>query len=285
MTTRLRLREAALQAALPGAPYDTWIDPDGKAIARFHREPGGFLLRFVDQVDFRLEMASGEVVAIPTPHVPRHTVERLFANAVGPLLANHAGRLTLHGSAVALREGAVAFIGASRRGKTTLAAAFARQGHPFLSEDVLALRRGGGGYIALPADPRLRLFGDSADTLADGEDNARSEKFDIAASDALPHCDRAMPLSHIFLLGPGDVAQTVIEPMSAAAALAALLPHAFVLDCEDRDRLEAHFTRMADLAEAVSCSAIDYPRDFASLPDVVTSIAAHVAERQGSREQ
>ncbi|WP_252258998.1 hypothetical protein [Erythrobacter aurantius] len=51
-------------------------------------------------------------------------------------------------------------------------------------------------------------------------------------------------------------------------ALTTLMPHAFILDVEDKPRLKAHFARMADLTQDIPCFALDFTRDYAELPQV-----------------
>ena len=50
------------------------------------------------------------------------------------------------------------------------------------------------------------------------------------------------------------------------------MPHAFILDVEDKKRLQAHFARMADLSQDIGCYALDYRRDYAELPRVQDAI-------------
>ncbi|MGB3166546.1 MAG: hypothetical protein WBA68_07220 [Alteraurantiacibacter sp.] len=196
----------------------------------------------------------------------------MFDNAICPLLDNYHGRLTLHGSAVAVGGHAVAFVGLSRRGKTTLAAAMAKSGYPFLCEDVLRVRRDGPAYVAQPSRPVMRLSGDSLCWLS-GEQDDGGGKRDVPAGDGLPHVSGALPLSRIYILGDGAATSVECACLQPAKALAALLQHAFVLDSEDKEQMRAHFSRLSDLASAVPCRALDYPRRFNMLPLVVQQVA------------
>ncbi|MGE0705568.1 MAG: hypothetical protein AB7F99_04215 [Vicinamibacterales bacterium] len=84
-------------------------------------------------------------------------VASLLAGSVLPLLLRLRGTLCLHGSAVAIGDHAVVLVGGKGAGKSTLAAALAATGHPVLADDVVAITRGTGGYLAHPGYPRLRL--------------------------------------------------------------------------------------------------------------------------------
>ena len=61
---------------------------------------------------------------------------------------------------------AVAFLGASTYGKSSLAACFIAAGHRLLTDDTLRLEERDGQWIAYPGPPRLRLLPKVARTLS-----------------------------------------------------------------------------------------------------------------------
>lgn len=284
---KLQLAPGKEQVALSTSPYDRWLSPDGVCQAEFHRHDGGFVIRFPRQADFVLtHPGEGEAFAItaqPTPEASAEQIETLFHNAIQPLLGNHNGGLYLHGSAVQLQAeagpAAIAFLGLSRSGKTTLAGAFAKSGHPFLTEDVIDLRLESAAYLLKPKRSQLRLFQDSAEHLfaenlqggkTPGSDHVGKQGY--GAGDTLLFSPNAAPLRRIFLLGNDHTAPLSLRRLSPHEALTALMPHSFILDVEDKPRLRGHFTRIGDLAEAVECYALDYPRDYQELPRVISAI-------------
>ncbi len=282
--TGLVIGESRPQTLLDDVPYDTWVSPDGACVAQFHRRGDRYLLRFPHQADFALEpiseAAGYHVTAWPAPGCPERVVRNLYRNAILPILGNHSGGLFLHGSAVSIvneagnEGGAIAFLGLSRSGKTTLAGAFAKQGHPFLTEDVIDLRLRDGTYWLEPKSSTLRLFHDSAHHLlgSDLKMPEIDEKHDVDGGSTLPFADEAVPLRMLFVLGTDQGAPLSLRRYSPPEALAALLPHAFILDVEDKSRLRAHFSRMADLTEEVACYALDYTRDYAELASVLNAV-------------
>ncbi|WP_299194677.1 hypothetical protein [uncultured Erythrobacter sp.] len=265
---------------MPGDPYDRWVSPAGVCMAEFYRHESGYYLRFPGQADFLLaDKHAGSdflVTGWPVPECDTQTVTNLYHNAIQPILGNHSGGIFLHGSAVKLNgeEGAIAFLGLSRGGKTTLAGSFASAGHPFLTEDVIDLAKRDGQYWLQPKRSKLRLFIDSARHLIGGELGFADEdrKQDVDAGDALPFSDEAVPLRQIFVLGTDHLSSLSIRQFSLQEALTALMPHAFILDVEDKERLRGHFARMAGLAQDVGCYALDYTRDYAELPRVKSAI-------------
>lgn len=278
------------QGKLASEPYDRWISPEGVCMAEFHRTDDGFLVRFPHQADFLIGQQGDayRISAWPTPDCDAPTLGNLYHNQITPILGNHAGGLFLHGSAVLLSasegsgnvEGVCAFLGLSRGGKTTLAGSFAREGFPFLTEDVIDLRRGGDGYWVQPKRSKLRLFADSARFLLGEHTEIENDnlKQDVDAGGDFPFARQEAPLRQIFLLGTDHQADLSIKRLSSAEALSALLPHSFILDVTDKPRLKAHFGRMADLSQDIACYTLDFARDYAELPRVRRAVLETFSE-------
>lgn len=281
------------QRALSADPYDRWVSPEGVCMAEFYRlssfvSGDGYLVRFPGQADFELSGFSGtnkvKITATPVPGCDPQTLSNLYNNAIVPILGNHSGGLFLHGSAVCVADdiseeqpGAIAFLGLSRGGKTTLAGAFAKDGNPFLTEDVIDLSLAEGQYWLQPKRSRLRLFADSARHLL-GQSTAiadENRKQDVEAGQTLPFAERPVVLRQIYVLGTDHAAPLSIRKFSLPQALTALMPHAFILDVEDKQRLRGHFSRMADLSQDIGCYALDYTRNYEELPKVQAAILAN----------
>ena len=277
---------ASPQHPLADHPYDRWVNPDGDLTAEFYRLPTGFLVRFPEQADFAVDLVAQTTRCTPASDAMTEVSQSLFHNAIEPLVGNYTGGLFLHGSAVSLLSGGgIAFLGESRRGKTTLAGAFAKAGHPFLTEDTVALTKvtvaDEASYLVQPSRPVLRLFPDSANHLL-GRDEAVEEDADKSALDAsghLPFAKSPAALRAIYILGPGSSEQVTITALPMPAALAELMRHGFILDVEDKVRLRGHFQRVSDLVTTVTCYALDFPRDYAQLGQVVESIHTHAQGR------
>jgi len=78
---------------------------------------------------------------------------RFLIGQVLPFAALLSGLEIFHASAVSLGDGAVAFVGPSGAGKTSLALELCRRGAVFLADDVLALEVDDGVVIAHPGTP------------------------------------------------------------------------------------------------------------------------------------
>ncbi len=89
----------------------------------------------------------------------------LLGSAFG-VLCHQRGILPLHGSAIDVAEGCVAFVGNSGAGKSTLVAALGARGHQVISDDVCYLKLADKeGVQAWPGIGRIRLWEDALAVL------------------------------------------------------------------------------------------------------------------------
>lgn len=277
---------ARIQEPLAATPYRHLETPGGDIAAIFYRNPGGYILRFPNRADFAVSIEGPTVTCTPVPNVSQEVVTSLYFNQVLPLLDSSAGALVLHASAVSVAGVALAFLGPSGRGKSTLAASFARNGYPFLTDDGLWLEQNGQDFAARPNRPGFRLWPDSGNAiLANGTAELPSDwsvKNHIASSTALPFQKCPLPLQTMYVLGEVRSEHAVFECLKPTAALTELLKYAFILDIDDRPRLKAHFDRLAQLAEVIPCFSLDYPRRYEALPEVIADVVEHTQSGERS---
>lgn len=203
----------------------------------------------------------------------RPTLEHLYYNQVLPLAVSNAGQLVLHASAVAVDGHALVFLGESGRGKSTLAASFARHGYPFLTDDGLFIQQSGDRFYAQPGYPGVRLWDDSEASVL-GTSARRDApvsytlKSRFLCGEQLPRFDRPLPIARFFLLGDAAVNTVSFQPVAAADALIALVRNSFLLDIEEKDLLSRHFAELTALLRDTGLWTLDYPRSFERLDAV-----------------
>ena len=127
---------------------------------------GEFLrMLYSDGVEFWLDREFATVWA----HWPENcSLADTLTYLLGPVLGlvlRLRGVLCLHASAVSIDDHAAVFVGSEGTGKSTTAAAFAREGFAVLSDDIVALVEHGDEFQVLPAYPRLNLWPDSVKLL------------------------------------------------------------------------------------------------------------------------
>jgi hypothetical protein len=185
-----------------------------------------------------------EVLAAP-PSGPAWRWERLVLAQVLPLAAVLRGLDVLHASAVAIEGRAVAFLGASGAGKTTLAAHLAARGARLVTDDVLAvdLARGrvrahrGGALVRI--DPR-----ELRDLEGLGPVRARGEKWHVAPEPAPDRLQLALTYHLRRATGIEDIEIVAVRPYDPAL----LLGNAFLPYLRDPARL----TRQLEISAAIA---------------------------------
>lgn len=270
------------QLATGSAPFHVWSDPGGGDWLQFYRIARGFLLRFPDLADFSLSADGNKVVCVPVPEVSQPTLEHLYLNQVLPLALGKQGSMVFHGSAVAMDDGAIIFLGMSGRGKSTLAAAFASQGRPFLTDDAAVLDASSGRYTVQPSHASIRLWDDSRERLLDSNATLApavdyTSKARLLAGPGLLHCGEPRNLLTAYVLGDGSADDVTFRCLSEAEMLVEWTKHSFLLDIEDRALIQQHFERVVALANGVACYGLDYPRRFDALDKVLAALADHAA--------
>ena len=220
----------------------------------------------------------GRRVTCAPPAGPDWRWERLVLAQVLPLAAVLRGREVLHASAVALDGRAVAFLGASGVGKTSLAARLVARGAPLVTDDVLAVdvraaqvRAHRGGSVAR-IDPReLRLMTRS-ERRALGDVRVRSvDKWHVAPP--LAPADLRLGLSYHVVRPSGEGVQiTPVRPYDPSL----LLGSAFLPYLTDADRLRRQLDVGAAIADRVPLYRLRIGAD-ASSGEVADAVLRHAA--------
>jgi hypothetical protein len=260
-------------------PYRTWNTPAGSPWTCFFHKRDGYLLRFPGLADFTVSATGRAVICQPVPGLPKAVMQHLYLNQVLPLALSRQDYEVFHASAVELDNVAVAFVGPSGFGKSTLAASFASCGHRFLTDDALVLRRSGERHAVIPSHPSLRLRDDACNALLPSVSwpvaaPALRGKMRFAAGLALAHCADHRALHRVYFLGEGGPGLTITR-MGPAETFVRLLKNSFLLEIEERSSIAAHFDRLVQLAQQPVHFCLEYPRRFAELHRVRSLIARH----------
>jgi hypothetical protein len=214
------------------------------------RTPRGHVLRFPGLADFVVEASDrGCRIRLGDAAAPPGTLRHLLLDQVLPRALGLMGLHALHAASVLTPAGAVALLGPSGSGKSSLAAALARPGAQVLGDDCLPLRVDGEWVKVRPGYPGLRLWGDVRDRLG------------LREGEPLPHA----PTKH--RIGSGEVSpgeQTLIAiyvlewkdrveilTQAASQAAMALLSNSFLLDPASPTVLEAQLRFCGRIAERV----------------------------------
>lgn len=216
----------------------------------------------------------------PVPGTAEGTLQHLYLNQVLPLAMSKQGKMVFHASAVEIDGAAVAFMGESGKGKSTLAAGFATSGYRFLTDDGLMVASRDGGFEVMPSHPSIRLWQDSeAALIAPDAPTAPPLEFTsksrFLACDKIIFCDLPRPLRRVYFLGDGSAREITFQRINAAEALVEWVKHSFLLDIEEKPMLATHFDQVAKLANLPIHYRLDYPRRYEDMARLRQAIIEH----------
>lgn len=280
---RHKVMPARRQPPVEQTPFQHYTFDDGSVWTEFYRTGEGYLLRFPDLADFEVSADGTEVVCYPSVGTDETTVEHLYINQLIPLALSRQGQPAFHASVVTVAGGAVAFLGKTGMGKSTLAASFALHEAAFLTDDALLIEETDDGCLARPSHASLRLWEDSLDALV-GDDSPQagpisySSKTRLLAGDVLAHSEESHPLLAAYVLESQEEPAVAIRTLSGLDRHMAWLNNSFLLDVQDQDLLRQHFEWTHRISGTVPTFALDYPRDYGILPKVRDAVRQHAGK-------
>jgi hypothetical protein len=225
-----------------------------------------------------------------SPAAVAAVVANYFVQAWLGMALRLAGRLVLHGNAVAVNGGALAWLGVKGAGKSTLTAAFVAAGYPLLTDDQIVIWPQADAVRIAPGIMRLHLWPESLPVMGKTQDHRHFDQpFDVfpkgyiaMTPTAAPSSQQMLtPLRAIYVLQPrrADLAAPRIETPSAGVGFDLLYSHCFArsglpLTAAER-RIE--FQAVGELCRRVPVRLLTLPNDLARLPDVVSLLAEDAA--------
>ncbi len=268
-------KELAARGAPVTVPVDDWF------IAR-PLPDGSIYLRWTDLFEFVVDPGGREVLAHPLAGATRESLQTYLLGQVLSFALLRQGIEPLHATAVTVEGRAVAFIGETGGGKSTLGAAFLAAGHRLLTDDLLVTSTEEAGPFTFPGPPRLKLFPEVAalfPSVAGGPGEGRpgtpmnpdvAKRVIPMPPELAPLDGRGVPLAACYVLEPDEQADRPIriDPLRPTASFLELTRYTFNTMVEERDRLERQFHTATDLAARLPVRRLWYPRDLDRLEEV-----------------
>lgn len=262
-----------------------WHTPDGELFSSCGITNGRLILTFPGMVDFYISANQKVVQCCAKTNIPEHTIRHLLIDQVIPRILGHWGSLVVHGSAVTANGKAIAFIGESGLGKSTLATYFYLKGHSLLTDDCFEISGSDNATISIvPNYSGVRLFKDSLARLTTsraGEHVAHytSKQRITLGSD---NSDRSWPLGAIFFLTDetAEPNQPIeITPIDGLQRIMRVVQGTFGLYAGTGDELPNHFFKQGSLSNSpISFFELNYPRCYDQLPEVRQRVLSALAE-------
>ena len=226
---------------------------------------------------FEISRAGREIIFEATGEPPS---DAICADLTGRVLAiaMHAmGWATLHASAVALQDGAVALLAPKHHGKSTLAIALTQAGGRLVTDDMLPVV-GGARPTVHPGIQRARLNSDSRDRLvADDCERGIDGKHVIGDIPSERLLTGEAPLAALYFLKPvlslPDGAAARRTPISTTACAIGLVRHAKIGYLLGGPEAPVVFDRASRIARTVPAFELEVVRDLSRVDEAATLIA------------
>jgi hypothetical protein len=264
----------------PGRLIGTLDSPDGTPFRAISEDGGHWRLRFFDRCDVVVEPGGRTVRYWPHVDVDPDLLPIYLTGTVLAVVLMLRGHPVLHASAVEVDGKAVAFVGASGMGKSTLATAFCGQGAALITDDVLRVDLGVGDVHG--NEPCCRLgatetrLRDGALRVLDGPRGVRTITADGRHSTAPDRtADDHVPLHSIVvptLMREQD--HVVARRMPPLKALMQLAAFPRVLGWDDADTNRQHFEFLGRLVDDVPVFDVELPWRTPLPPTLVSEVAA-----------
>ena len=197
----------------------------------------------------RISPSGAEILCAPPDDEP-WSWQRFLVGRVLPWAAVLRGHEVLHSAALGWNGRAIAIVGETGMGKTSLPVQLAMRGMDFFSDDVLALERAGGRIVAHP--------GAGIASIRDAERDAMPRDSWARLGKVLGHSGktylevacaaRPLPLAALYFLARGE--RLSIEPITHVDPRL-LLSSTFVLGVQTPDRLLNQLETCSEIARSV----------------------------------
>lgn len=204
-------------------------------------------------------------------------VNRIIPFLLGPVMAfilHQKGFLVLHGSAVKIHGGVVAFLGYRGFGKSTIAINLYTKGYPLVADDLLAIKFDEEGKaIVYPGYPHTRLSGDSYNNIKDKIRALTSirtisgKNFYDASCGFSPEPQK---LERIYTLVKDD--QVGIFSLNSQDSIMDLIRHSVAQRIFLGNDQAEHLTQCAMLINKVSIKGLKVDHSFINLPKLIDFI-------------
>lgn len=241
----------------------------------------------VDRCDFDLDPAARTLRLQYCTARPSEIAAMLLGPAFSCML-RASGRLALHGCTIDVGGKAVAVLGESGAGKSTIAARFADRGFAILADDIVALSRAGGGWRVEPGPPVMKLLPESFAGLRTPPPSRplfrRQQKRRVTLGHNSPvwrHQPDALTLSSLYILGqrvPGATA-SVLRDIDRRQVPQILMAHRSLAFFETLNHMAARheFSELVRLAADVPVRRLSPPDGLPLIDQTIDAIVQREA--------
>jgi hypothetical protein len=249
---------------------------------------GSHFLGEVAEVGMFLVQGGCEIVVDPAPKVEESILRTLLLGPILSVLLRQRGLLVLHASSFATNNAAVAFIGESGWGKSTLADIFHAKGYSILTDDVMGLQLGTHPFV-LPSFPQVKLWPEAAASIGHAPESLaplHSQTEKLVHRLTRGFVQTSLPLMRIYVLDrPAENTHHEIVPLQSQAAFVELVRHSRAVSLLNAPEfVSSHFHQCASLVKDVPICRLKRKRSLAALPDLVKLVEEDIVLKTNVQE-
>jgi hypothetical protein len=258
----------------PGSPLAD-LERDGRRVYSFRRDGDRVVLRYPHLCEFVGDRTLSTITVALDPGADRRI---LGVIAGGNLLAVHLmlrREFVLHASAVRHDGRAVAFVGVSGMGKSTLAAAYCAAGAALVTDDVMRIEFGPDGAVRVHPGatetrlrPSARELADSSppETVRETADGRLAVRSRHLVPDALPLAACVVPRSD------PEVRTLSVRRLGPMAALRWLILFPKIVGWCEPESLDHNFQSLGVLAERLPMFEVAVPWGLPFEPEMLAEL-------------
>lgn len=261
------------------------VAPDHSDWMHVHELAGGWsYVRYDEMFEFLISPSGEQILYRFLDNVPMDSFEAYALGRIFSFALVKIGHEPLHAAAVVIGGRAIAILGASLYGKSSLAACFVGDGGELLSDDVLRVAERECGYAAFPGPPRLKLLPRIARlylrdrTVCTALNTRHPHPKHVYRMTTAQTCTEPVMLAGIYVVTPPRKVHRKqgirIGSLPAVEALVHLLRFTHNHHLTSKERLARQFNAASRLIDKVPIRSLSYPRDLVSLPRVKAAILA-----------
>lgn len=235
------------------------------------------------QVGVILARNGNEIIVDSISGIENHQLASIVLDIALPAILHQRGLLVLHASAVTVGDAAVAFLGKSGEGKSTMAVAMhtygqtvasdRTRGSKILTDDMVALELNTeGDPLVFAGFPQVRLLPETV-TAIDGVAKYLSPEKDFLTGKHICSNDlwlpiEPVPLKRIYVLAEGE--EQTIERLPPQTAFLELMRNFYGQALvQSKDAATLQFHRYTKLLRRIPVYCLRRPRSLSQIPDLV----------------
>jgi hypothetical protein len=248
------------------------------------KDNGGFLLfAKMPGVAAFLVSEGRNIVVDPEPGVSEALLRSAILASAMSVILRQRGLLVLHGSCVAINGQAIAFLGHSGWGKSTLASALHHKGYALLTDDVLAVHLDSGQAWVRPSFPLVKLWPEAA--IHTGKTHTKTTQIRPELSKNIHEINEnftseTLPLRQIYVLAKSE--HNEIIPLRGKEAFVELVRHSrTAMTLIQTAFVQKHFRQCSELTQCTGISRLSRQYKLDQMPDVIKLVEQDIMPLSG----